>query len=94
MCVIAKPEPKASCPATVRRRKVAARLYRSAAPCKSGARPALVAKDRCVIERMEILADILACIFLETQERDKIGSPQHKQEMASKAIDTDECGVR
>jgi hypothetical protein len=38
---------------------------------------ALVTGDRHVIEIMEVLADIMACVFEESQEQDASSHPSH-----------------
>ncbi len=51
---------------------------------------ALVTADRRVIEMMEVLADILACVFAESQEAGKIDIPNGSQVADTTAVQTKE----
>lgn len=48
-------------------------------------------EDRHVIEMMEVLADIFACIFTETQEPGGTECSRRKQEVTSKGAQSGEA---
>jgi hypothetical protein len=76
MLIETKSDLRTGGPALSRRRTVAARRRHSPS-CRLSAQPyqSLEPCDRHDIEIMEVLADILACVFAEAQEAGKINLP-------------------
>ena len=78
-------------PASSRPRAVVGRRRRGAT-CRVGAQPyqSLVTGDRHDIEIMELLADILACVFAESQKTGIIDLPSGSQVTDTTTFQTEE----